>query len=240
MGFWDTILGNYDPDQVSSQMTSGPMLDKIQGMADNLTDFGSNYYQQGKEFFSNMYNQQAMDQAWSTTRRQDEQLAATGQSTGTGAGLASMMSTFKDFGSNAFNQTKQSLMDMWQKGQQIAAGYNQQATQIFADAGSAAASQGSQNAANMGSFIQTVGGTVLGAVLSDKRAKKNIKPIGNDKFCGYQMYEFEYTLPLLDKGKYYGIMAQDVKAKDPDATWTHQDGWIMVDYNKLMSKYEGK
>ena len=45
MGFWDTILGNYDPDQVSSQMTSGPMLDKIQGMADNLTDFGSNYYQ---------------------------------------------------------------------------------------------------------------------------------------------------------------------------------------------------
>lgn len=240
MGFWDTIMGNYDPSKVSSQMTSGPMLDKIQGLADDFTDFGSEYYQQGKEFFSNTFGQQAMDQAWSTTRSQNENLAATGQSTGSGAGMASMMQTFKDFGSNAFNQTKKSLMDMWTSGQQIAQGYNQQATQVYADAGAAAASQGSQNAANTGAFIQTVGGMVLGAMMSDRRAKKNIKKIGNDKFCGYQMYEFEYTLPLLDSGTYSGIMAQDVKERDPDAVWTHEDGWMMVDYGKLMSKYEGK
>lgn len=236
MSFWDTIMGNTDPNEVYGQMTSGPMLGKIQGMADDLTDFGSEYYNRGKDFFSNMFSKQGMDQAWSTTRAQNENLAATGQSTGSGGAIATMMQTFKDFGSNAFNQTKKSLMDMWQSGQSIAQGYNQQATQIYADAGAAAASQNSQNAANTGSFIQNIAGMAVGAFMCDRRAKKNIKKIKDDKYLGYQVYQFEYTHPLFE-GNYIGIMAQDVKKKDPEAIWTHPDGWMMVDYGVLQSKH---
>jgi len=236
MSFWDTMMGNTDPNQVSDQMTSGPMLGKIQGMADNLTDFGSEYYQQGKEFFANMFGKQGMDQAWSANRQQSENLAATGQSSGSGAAIGTMMQTFKDFGANAFNQTKKSLMDMWQSGQQIAQGYNQQATQIYADAGAAAASQNSQNNANTGGFIQNIAGMAVGAFLCDERAKKNIKKIGDDKYLGYQVYQFEYTHPLYE-GHFIGIMAQDVEKKDPEAIWTHPDGWMMVNYDILESKY---
>lgn len=239
MSFWDTVMGNTDPQKIYNQMTNNPLVDKITGMADNLTDFGSEYYQQGKQFFANMFGQQAMDQSWATTRKQNENLAATGQSTGSGAAIATMLDTFKDFGSQAFDKTKQSLMDMWQMGQGIASKYNQQAAQIYADASAAAASQDSQNAANTGSFIQNIAGMAVGAFMCDRRAKKNIRPVHNDKYLGYQVYEFEYTHPLF-KGNYIGIMAQDVKKRDPEAIWTHPDGWMMVDYNKLEDKYKGK
>tara|TARA_E500000305_G_scaffold111900_2_gene128902 strand:+ start:3491 stop:4225 length:735 start_codon:yes stop_codon:yes gene_type:complete len=244
MSFWDTFLGNTDPGKIKDMMTSNPMLTKIQGLADDYTDFGSEYYQQGKDFFANTFNQQAMDQAWSTTRQQQEQLAATGQSGDSGGAIATMNQTFKDFGANAFNQTKKSLMDMWQAGQTIGAGYNQQATQIYADASSAAASQESQNNANAGSAIQNVIGIAAGALFgSDERIKKNISMDGNTRFAGYQVYNFEYKDPKApgsSPGKQKGIMAQDVIKKDADMVHVNKDGHFMVDYQGLANRYGEK
>ena len=127
---------------------------------------------------------------------------------------------------------------MWQQGQGIAAGYNQQATQIHADAASASASQASQNNANDGQAIKTVVG--IGASLlygSDERIKKNISKDGDKTFAGYQLYKFEYKNPNIP-GFRKGVMAQDVLKKDADMIHVDNNGHYMVDYGGLYNRYK--
>ena len=62
---------------------------------------------------------------------------------------------------------------------------------------------------------------------SDRRLKKDIKPIG--RYKEYPVYEFSY---LWDDIKHIGVMAQDVMLTNPDAVSIHH-GYYAVNYAAL-------
>lgn len=76
-----------------------------------------------------------------------------------------------------------------------------------------------QNAQTSG-YIQ-LGTSILGALLSDKRIKTNIKKTGEKTEDGVDIYEWEYkTDPK--KRRYRGVMAQDQAKADPDSVITDE------------------
>jgi len=68
-----------------------------------------------------------------------------------------------------------------------------------------------------------------GALLSDRRAKNNIKLIGISK-SGLNIYSFNYKNKINGKGKYQGVMSNEIPS---NAVISHSDGYDRVDYSKL-------
>lgn len=66
---------------------------------------------------------------------------------------------------------------------------------------------------------------------SDKRLKKNIKPVG--KLKGHKLYEYNMKGDAPGAPKQTGVMAQAVQKKRPDAVVEHSSGYKAVDYGKL-------
>lgn len=81
-----------------------------------------------------------------------------------------------------------------------------------------------EQAGNIAGLAQT------GALLfSDKRLKKNIEKVGN--VDGINVYEFEYkTIP---DTRFKGVMADEIEEIMPDAVITNEQGYKMVNYDKL-------
>lgn len=79
-----------------------------------------------------------------------------------------------------------------------------------------------------------LGGKLIG--LSDKRAKKDIKPVG--KLMGHKLYEYSYKGGFDDGRKHVGVMAQEAEKKRPDAVSTRPDGLKQVHYGKLFQMGE--
>jgi hypothetical protein len=65
-------------------------------------------------------------------------------------------------------------------------------------------------------------------VMSDIRVKQNIKKVGEEG--GYNVYEFEYKD---SPGRFRGVMAQEVKRKNPEAIVQNDNGMMMVNYENL-------
>jgi hypothetical protein len=77
-------------------------------------------------------------------------------------------------------------------------------------------------------------GALLGAgatAYSDRRLKEDIKLIGVDERTGLNLYEFTYKNGSGDK--YVGVMADEAKAKYPEAVFTMPDGFDAVNYEVL-------
>ena len=72
-----------------------------------------------------------------------------------------------------------------------------------------------------------------GISLSDRRAKKDIEKVG--KAGGHNIYKFRYKAggPVQ-----FGVMAQEVEKKRPDAVMTGQDGYKRVNYDALFDLQE--
>ncbi len=68
---------------------------------------------------------------------------------------------------------------------------------------------------------------------SDRRVKKDIKPVG--KLMGEKLYSYEYKGKFDDGKRHVGVMAQNVEKRRPDAVLTGDDGVKRVDYGKLFS-----
>jgi len=83
--------------------------------------------------------------------------------------------------------------------------------------------------ASLYSALPAASTTLPWLAMSDKRLKKDIKPVGTEN--GHQLYEFEYINDPLAK-RYVGVMAQDVVETNPDAVM-EVDGYMAVDYRKL-------
>lgn len=83
-----------------------------------------------------------------------------------------------------------------------------------------------------------IGGILTGvakvAALSDKRAKKNIKPVG--KMNGQKVVEFEYKKGFGKRGIQLGLIAQDVEKKTPEAVTTGRDGMKRVNYGIALGR----
>lgn len=79
-----------------------------------------------------------------------------------------------------------------------------------------------------------LGGKLIG--LSDRRAKRDIKPVG--KLMGHKLYEYSYKGKFDDGQKHVGVMAQEAEKKRPDAVDTRPDGLKQVNYGKLFQMGE--
>ena len=77
-----------------------------------------------------------------------------------------------------------------------------------------------------GSFI---GG--LSKAFSDISLKTNIEYEGTKN--NLQLYSFEYINNKYGKGRYIGVMAQDIEKTHPEAVSVSPEGYKMVDYSKL-------
>jgi hypothetical protein len=80
--------------------------------------------------------------------------------------------------------------------------------------------------------IGGLGGSAVGAALSDKTLKENIKEIGVSD-SGIKIYEFEYINKQFGEGRYEGVMAQDLKESSPEAVTTLDNGILAVNYSKI-------
>ena len=240
---FDMFFGNTSEQGIKNSMLDNPILTKMEQQADDYMDFGSNYYQKAKSYFSNAFSQQAIDQSWSANRANEQNLAASGISPGGGIANQNRMQTFKDFGNKAYEATKSSLIDMWGAGQQLGTSLMGKVSDIYQSANEAYASQKSQNASNKGSALQSVVGAAAGWFLSDVRAKKDFKKIPKSRIFGYPLYEFKYKTGVLppmfpQNFKYSGLMAQDVHQKQPEATYVHPEtGYLMVDMEQVRDSY---
>jgi hypothetical protein len=88
-----------------------------------------------------------------------------------------------------------------------------------------------QKDAALGGALGTAGGMGLAAILSDERAKTNIKRLDEEAMPGVQFAEFEYRH---DPGvKRVGVIAQDVARVRPELVTTRPDGYLAVDYSFL-------
>ncbi|WP_457662467.1 tail fiber domain-containing protein [Sinorhizobium medicae] len=86
--------------------------------------------------------------------------------------------------------------------------------------------------------MQSMFGGMLGfggqlASLSDKRAKKDIKKVGELK--GHGLYEYSYRGKHDDGKKHIGVLAQEVEKKRPDAVSRRPDGLRQVNYGALFN-----
>lgn len=85
---------------------------------------------------------------------------------------------------------------------------------------------------NMLGGLFSVGAAFAGnPALSDKRAKKDIKPVG--RLMGHKLYEYSYKGEHDDGRKHIGVMAQEAERTRPDAVTTGADGLKRVHYGKL-------
>jgi hypothetical protein len=88
------------------------------------------------------------------------------------------------------------------------------------------------NVASANSTMSTLyglGGALGAAMISDERAKHDIKPIGKMP-SGLTVYEFKY---LGSNSPHVGVMAQEARKYFPDAVEENADGILRVDYRKV-------
>lgn len=77
-------------------------------------------------------------------------------------------------------------------------------------------------------------GASLVPLLSDRRAKRDIKRIGTTD-NGLPWYEYNYLTDAPDEPIREGLMADDVEAFRPDAVCIGSDGYARVDYQRALA-----
>lgn len=103
-----------------------------------------------------------------------------------------------------------------------------------AQAGPSGASQLGGLALGAGSLLSGLG--TAGILASDRRVKENIKLVGKLN-SGLNVYTFEYKPEFKDKfghGSFFGVMAQEALETRPEAVVTNEDGYMLVDYSKVV------
>lgn len=86
-------------------------------------------------------------------------------------------------------------------------------------------------------FIGAVGSIAGGAMGSDERIKKNIKPMerGIDEVMKIDVKEYQYKPEYIDDNeqKHIGVMAQNLRTVLPEAV-SHNGNYFMVDYTTIV------
>ena len=107
-------------------------------------------------------------------------------------------------------------------------GMGMQAGQLVTQAGQQSEStQKSKQKNGIGKFLGAAAGA---AAASDERLKKDIIPVGTNK-DGLTVYQYRYKGG--DDSLQYGVMAQEVAVKKPEALGPVVDGYMSVDYSKI-------
>ena len=85
-----------------------------------------------------------------------------------------------------------------------------------------------QNVGIVTGLIEAGLGAAGTAMSSDNALKENIKLVDKSP-SGINIYEFDYKDKSYGKGRYKGVIAQEV----PNASFLNKDGYLWVDYSKL-------
>ena len=118
------------------------------------------------------------------------------------------------------------------EGEQLAGARQLYAAQLQAAAQRRASTLGFFGAL-AGAIGTYAGAAAAGAAGSDRKLKKNIKKEGKSK-SGLQIYSFEYKDPKDGKGRWKGVIADDLpKSVKNKAVHKSADGYDMVDYSKI-------
>ena len=98
---------------------------------------------------------------------------------------------------------------------------------------------GAENARSAGlGNILNLGSQIGGFAFSDPALKENIKSIGTEN--GHNIYSWDWNSRALDLGligSSRGVMANEVKEKNPEAVVTFDDGFMRVDYDAIGVKH---
>ena len=95
---------------------------------------------------------------------------------------------------------------------------------------------GSLRTATRGSGGKGADGALGMTMMSDRRAKVDILKVGQHPL-GLGIYRFRYRPPHTDSygaGRRIGVMADEVADKYPGAVFRHADGYLRVDYGRLL------
>lgn len=103
--------------------------------------------------------------------------------------------------------------------------------QLVGGAGGASYGTSNSTSSGSGSGSSSNGGlmNIAAALLSDERLKQNIEYVGTVQ--GVKFYSFEY---IDGSGPYVGVMAQDVAKDFPEALGPEFEGYMTVDFDKLV------
>lgn len=108
------------------------------------------------------------------------------------------------------------------------AGTGIQAGQLVTQAGTQSQStEKSKKKNGIGKFLGAAAGSFAA---SDERLKKDIIPVGTNK-DGLTVYQYRYKNG--DDSLQYGVMAQEVAVKKPEALGPVVDGYMSVDYSNI-------
>jgi hypothetical protein len=95
---------------------------------------------------------------------------------------------------------------------------------------------GSLRSATRGTNGMGADGALGMTMMSDRRTKEEILEIGRHPL-GLGIYRFRYKAPYAElhgAGRRVGVMADEVAEKYPDAVCRHADGYLRVDYGRLL------
>lgn len=232
--FSDALFGErkrMDPNKVNSFMAD---YDKSVGeqmsMARDMMDPNSQMNVQQRSMLSN----QNMD----AIAAQNQGLMGAAAMAGVSPGQAAMqsranMSTGRaqmgqQYGQMMQNQQAagQSLFGRAMQGQQ---GIGERQSNMYMEKINAHNAARQQNQA----MVAQVAGAAMTAAASDIKLKENIELVGKS-LKGVNIYEFDYKDKSYGKGRYKGVMAQEV----PNAAFKHSNGYLWVDYSKVDVNFE--
>lgn len=147
------------------------------------------------------------------------------QATGQGAGLAGS-------GINLVNNAGAGMNAGVTQAGQVAGQMGSNATSMWgAQANREANLQGESGWGNAGSIMGGIASMYGAFSRSDRRLKQDIEPVGQDERTGLPLYEFAYkTDPAR---RFRGVMADEVRAKFPDAVQEDESGFLSVNYAAL-------
>ena len=212
--------------------------------ANQASQFGAAAQNQAAQFGANAKNQfaqsrfgaeNAMNQfnAGANNQFKQSQFGANNNMSQFNAGAANNMSQFNAGAQNQFAMANQGAannmaqfraqgMSDIQESQ-----YTQKSDMFDIAAGRKAAGDNARKQATS-DLIGGIGG-IAGALMSDRRAKNNIKLIGVSK-SGLNIYSFNYKNKNNGQGTYQGVMSDEIPS---NAIVNHLDGFDRVDYSKL-------
>jgi hypothetical protein len=201
--------------------------------ANQASQFGAAAQNQAAQFGANAKNQFAQSRFGAENAMNQFNAGANNQFAQSQFGADNNMSQFNAGAQNDFARANQSAannmaqfraqgMSDIQESQ-----YTQQSDLFDISAGRKAAGDNARKQATS-DLIGGIGG-IAGALMSDRRAKNNIKLIGISK-SGLNIYSFNYKNKNNGQGTYQGVMSDEIPS---NAIVNHLDGFDRVDYSKL-------
>ena len=201
--------------------------------ANQASQFGAAAQNQAAQFGANAKNQFAQSRFGAENAMNQFNAGANNQFAQSQFGADNNMSQFNAGAQNQFSMANQKATNNMEQFRAQGMGdiqesqYTQQSDLFDIAAGRKAAGDNARKQATS-DLIGGIGG-IAGALMSDRRAKNNIKLIGISK-SGLNIYSFNYKNKNNGQGTYQGVMSDEIPS---NAIVNHLDGFDRVDYSKL-------